>query len=255
MKEPPRAGRTLLAIPNYNEAATLPRVLDAMRPSGLDALVVDDGSRDDSVDVARAAGAFVLEHGRNQGYGQSLIDAFAWAAERGYEWVITLDADGQHAPENLPAFLDAIATDQYDLVSGSRYLAESVEQSHAPAERRQVNRRVTALLNRVLGLDLTDSFCGYKAHRVGPTLDLALSEAGYAFPLQLWPRVAVQKLRLTEVPVHRIYIDYTRSFGADLDDARRRFAHYVSVLNAELRRAGRPAVDAAWDDSDELAAA
>ena len=110
---------------------------------------------------------------------------------------------------------------------------------------RLVNLILTATVNDLFGWRLTDTFCGFKAHRVGPTCALDLDEAGYAFPMQLWPRAYADGLRIREVPVRRIYNDADRSFGhtadgADLDDARVRLRHYLSVLRDELCRLDLP---------------
>ena len=236
--------KLLIAIPTYNEAKNVDAVIDSIKPFASEILIVDDGSSDGTADVvARRDDVRVLRHDPNQGYGRSLIDAFKYADEHGFDWVITMDADGQHEAESIPDFVKAIESNEWDLVSGSRYLDVKSSDDLPPPERRNVNLRVTNILNGLLGLDLTDSFCGFKAHRVSSMLALHLDESGYAFPLQLWPRVWGAKLRLKEIAVRRIYNDPNRSFGADLDDADRRFKHYMDVLNRELVRLGKPPVE------------
>lgn len=235
--------KLLIAVPTYNEARHVDRVIDSIKPFASDVLIVDDGSSDGTAEVlARRDDVRVLRHDPNQGYGRSLIDAFAYADANGFDWVITMDADGQHEAASIPDFMKAIETDQFDLISGSRYLDVRSNDDLPPPERRNVNLRITNILNGMLGLDLTDSFCGFKAHRVSSMVAMDLDESGYAFPLQLWPRVWAAKLRLKEIPVGRIYNDPNRSFGSDLDDAERRFKHYVDVLNRELVRLGKPEV-------------
>ncbi|MAY74288.1 MAG: dolichyl-phosphate mannose synthase [Phycisphaerae bacterium] len=244
----------LVAVPIHNEAATICRVIPRIRDFATDVLIVDDGSTDrtpELVDQLRSDLAGVIHHPTNLGYGQSLIDAFRWAASdeapRRYQWVITMDCDEQHEPESLPAFFDAIrhadeASPAIDLISGSRYMHDDqlAEGSFMPPpERRRVNRALTAEINDRLGLGITDAFCGFKAHRLGPTLDLGLTETGYAFPMQLWARIAAKALRVTELPVSLIYNDPNRSFGGDLDDAERRLRHYREILNAEIENAAQ----------------
>lgn len=237
----------LIAIPTYNEVRHVDAVIDRVRAVHPHILMVDDASRDGTADVLarrQAAGDVrVLTHDPNQGYGQSLIDAFGYAAGNGFEWVITMDADGQHEAESIPDFVAEIQTDEWDLISGSRYLAAKTNDDLPPPERRNVNHRITTILNNTFGMELTDSFCGFKAHRVSSMLKLNLTEAGYAFPLQLWPRVWGQKLRMKEIAVRRIYNDPNRSFGADLDDADRRFRHYMDVLNRELVLLNQPPIE------------
>jgi len=101
-----------------------------------------------------------------------------------------------------------------------------------------INMTITSVVNDLFDWKLTDSFCGFKAHRVSAMAKLRLDEAGYAFPLQLWPRVYDAGLRVTELPVKRIYNDPNRTFGGTLDDAHIRLRHYLGVLKAELQRIG-----------------
>lgn len=233
----------LIAIPTYNEGRGVEAVIDRVKPYCPNILIVDDGSSDSTPQILEARSDIrVLRHEPNQGYGQSLIDAFAYADREGFDWVITMDADGQHEAESIPDFVTEIGTGEWDMISGSRYLAALSNDDLPPIERRNINHRVTTILNNEFGMELTDSFCGFKAHRTASMMKLDLSEKGYAFPLQLWPRVSEQGVRMKEIAVRRIYNDPNRSFGANLDDAERRFAHYMSVLNAELTRMGREPV-------------
>lgn len=230
--------RFLVTIPVFNEQQYVQRVLAAVRKYADDILVVDDGSRDATAEVLRREpGIFTITHRENRGYGQSLIDAFAFAGARGYDWVITLDCDEQHEPARIPDFVAQARRDGADVLSGSRYLQPHPDDDPAPAERRQINRIITCILWQTLGLRLTDSFCGFKAHRVAAMRRLALDEPGYAFPLQFWPQCVRAGLRIRELPVPRIYRDTSREFGGTLDDPAARLQHYLAVFVRELQRA------------------
>ena len=229
--------RLLIAIPVHNEQKYVDRVLDKILRFHDDVLVVDDGSTDQTPQIlARRQDVETIVHPVNRGYGQSLIDAFAWADERGYDWVITMDCDEQHEPEKIPAFQAAIDTDRWDIISGSRYLAPRRDDDLPPGDRRSINATITELLNNLFDLKITDAFCGYKAHRVSAMRRLRLTEPGYAFPLQLWPQIWSAGLRLTELPVRLIYNDPNRHFGGSLDDAGNRLKHYLDVLRQEMAR-------------------
>lgn len=231
--------RLLIAIPVHNEEKYVHGVIDKIRRYHDDILVVDDGSTDRTGQIlASRNDVKVLRHSVNRGYGQSLIDAFAYADEHGYDWVITMDCDEQHEPEKIPDFLAAIATDKWDIISGSRYLAPRGDDDLPPGDRRSINATITKMLNDLFDFGITDAFCGYKAHRVSAMRRLRLTEPGYAFPLQLWPQVWAAGSRLTELPVRLIYNDPTRHFGGNLDDAGNRLRHYLGVLKAELGRLG-----------------
>ena len=91
-------------------------------------------------------------------------------------------------------------------------------------------------MNRRLGLQLTDAFCGFKAYRVSALVRIELTEPGYAMPLELWARAAQLGLRIVELPVPLIYLDEKRSFGGALDDAETRLAAYRRVLDHALDR-------------------
>jgi glycosyltransferase involved in cell wall biosynthesis len=226
--------RTLIAIPVHNEAAHVDHVLAAVRPFGLDVLLVDDGSTDDTPRLIARQPVHCIRHPVNQGYGQSLRDAFAFAAAHRYDWVITMDCDEQHEPRFIPDFLRAIRDDHADIVSGSRYLSR--EGDAAPPDRRRINRTITAELNEALGWSLTDSFCGFKAHRTESMSRLRLDVTGYDFPLQFWVQAAALGLRVREIPVSRVYVDLNRTFGNGLDDPSHRLATYRATLARELAR-------------------
>jgi dolichol-phosphate mannosyltransferase len=229
--------RFLVAIPAYNEERYLPGVLAAVRRHASDILVIDDGSTDTTPALLRREpGVHVITHRENRGYGLSLIDAFQFADRRGYDWVITLDCDEQHEPAHIPDFLDAVARDDADVISGSRYLRSFPDDDRPPPERRHINQLVNDMLGQVLGLPLTDSFCGFKAYRIAAMRRLALDEPGYAFPLQFWVQCVRAGLRIRELPVRRIYRDKSRTFGGTLDDPAARLVHYLAVFVRELQR-------------------
>ncbi|MFQ5491153.1 MAG: glycosyltransferase family 2 protein [Phycisphaerae bacterium] len=229
--------RFLLAIPVYNEAPYVRSVLAEVRRYVRDILVVDDGSTDATPAVlAGHSGLEVIRHAANQGYGQSLSDAFAYAISAGYDWLITLDCDEQHEPSFIPAFMRAARADEADIISGSRYLEALDGNSSPPEDRRRINAAMTQLLNQRLGLGITDAFCGFKAYRVTALTKLSITEAGYAMPLQMWVQIQRAGLRIQELPVKLIYTDATRLFGGPLDDPETRYQHYLQVLEAELAR-------------------
>lgn len=225
----------LVAIPVFNERKYVAAVLKKVKRYASDILFVDDGSTDGTAEwLAAQPGIRLIRHGVNQGYGQSLIDAFNYADSHRFDWVITMDCDEQHEPEMIPSFLREIQTDQWDIISGSRYMQDFEQDDSAPGDRMLINRQITAMINSLFGWNLTDSFCGFKAHRTSATKALNLTEAGYAFPMQLWPRVYSTHLRLKEIPVRRIYKDASRTFGGQLDDPSSRLKHYLDVFHREL---------------------
>jgi dolichol-phosphate mannosyltransferase len=228
--------RLLIAIPVFNEQKHVVDVLSAVGKFHREILIVDDGSTDGTGELLNKFAArgeiHRIQHAGNLGYGQSLIDAFAYAAAHRFDWVITMDCDEQHEPAMIPAFIREIEKDDADIISGSRYLVAGHNGDVAPPDRRRINMQLTAIINEQFGLRLTDAFCGFKAHRVSAMRKLQLTEAGYAFPMQLWPRAAAAGLRVREIPVRLIYNDPNRYFGGTLDDPENRLRHYLNVLRA-----------------------
>lgn len=227
--------RNLVAIPAYNEGRHLAGVIGQVVAHPVDVLVVDDGSNDGTDELLRHdSSVSVIRHERNRGYGAALRAAFQFGCEKGYSSVITMDADGQHEARCIPTFLDA--AEQFDIVSGSRYLQDFSENTPAPLERRRINLLVTDNLRLSLGLNLTDAFCGFKAYRTTALSRLEIVEDGYGMPLELWIQAACLGLRIHEIAVPRIYLDPNRSFGERLDDADVRLAYYQQVIDRTMQR-------------------
>ncbi len=237
--------RVLIVIPLFNEEATVAQVLAEVRrvvPQA-EILVLNDGSTDRSAAILEAAQARdprvqVITHPENRGYGQVLIDGFAYAEEQRYDVVVTIDCDAQHEPRQIPDFLAAL--DQADIVSGSRYLDPLAGGDPAPPDRRAINQEIAARLRELTGYPLTDAWCGFKAYRGEALRRFHLTEPGYGMPLQVWIQAARHGLRVKELPVPRIYKNPARRFWGGLDDAATRRAYYRDVLEAELRRGGLP---------------
>lgn len=231
--------RILLAIPVFNEQEYIHAVLDQVAQYIDDILVIDDGSTDRSrMLLAERSNISVISHPRNQGYGKTIIDAFSYARCSRYDWVITMDCDLQHEPARIPDFIAAIVKDNTDIISGSRYLPESLKTGRPPTDRQNINENITALVNDKFGLGITDAFCGFKAHRVEAVSRMNLKEVGYGVPLEFWVQVAANHLRVREIPVSLIYNDPNRHFGGELDDPETRLMHYQMIFDESLEAAG-----------------
>lgn len=227
--------RTLTAIPVYNEARHVERVLRQVRRYSPEILVVDDGSTDGTAELlARERNVTIITHRQNQGYGAALISAFGYACDHNYDVLVSMDCDGQHEPGRIAVLLEAIH--DADIVSGSRYLRDFRQDTLPPRDRMQINRQITQELNDSFGLNLTDAFCGFKAYRVRALRQLDITEPGWGMPLQLWVQAARLGLRIKEVGVPRVYLDPNRAFGGVLDDAAERLTYYRGVIAAEAAR-------------------
>ncbi len=224
-------------MPMYNEEQTLEGVLRAVRRYApeADILVVDDGSTDRSSEIlARFPEVRVIRHPENRGYGASLITGFRYALEHGYDVVVTMDCDEQHEPYLIPDLLEAL--EGADIVSGSRYLPGSSRGQDPPPDRLRINREITAEVNRLTGLGITDAFCGFKAYRAEALRRLELDEPSYGMPLQVWVQAAALGLRVREIPIGRIYKNPARRFWGGLEDPEVRLRYYREVLHRAAKR-------------------
>lgn len=227
--------RWLAALPVFNEVNYVSEVLDEVSRYAEHVLVVDDGSTDGTSEVlGKRRDVQVIRHDVNRGYGAALKTAFRYVSEEGYAGLVTLDCDGQHQPKRIPRFIRA--AESSDIVSGSRYLKQYEGDSQPPAERLFINRRITGEINRRLGFQLTDAFCGFKAYRTSSVEQLDIKDDGYAMPLELWVQAAAAELCVIEIPVPLIYLDLGRSFGGSLDHAETRLTYYNQVLDQAVAR-------------------
>jgi dolichol-phosphate mannosyltransferase len=200
--------RTLVVVPTYDERGSLPRMLAGLAalPVAVDVLVVDDGSPDGTGDVADAIAAddpsvHVLHRPRKAGLGPAYRAGLAWGLERGYDRLVSMDADGSHDPAALPRLL--AAADGADLVIGSRYVAGG-RVERWPLPRRALSAGGNLYARAVTGLPVRDGTSGYRVTRreVLETIDVAgLVSDGYAFQLEVAWRAWRAGFHLVEVPI------------------------------------------------------
>ena len=220
----------LAALPVYNEAGYVDNVLNQVTKYADNVLVVNDGSTDGTAErLADWPSVNVVNHDVNRGYGAALKSAFQYAIDHHYEYLITLDCDGQHQPQRLPRFV--AACQNADIVSGSRYLKTYPGDSEPPAQRLFINKQITRQINQRFGMNLTDTFCGFKAYRVEALKLFDIKDDGYAMPLELWVQAAMHRMRVIEIPVPLIYLDLNRSFGGALDEAEKRLKYYNECID------------------------
>lgn len=190
--------RVLALIPAYNEA---PRVAAVVRGAlqHLPVLVVDDGSRDETAAEAERAGGEVLRQIPNQGKGVALRTGFRAALDMGYDYVLTLDADGQHDPAEIPAFLQTI-TSAPDLVIGARNFDQM------PLVRRIGNTIGRGLFSWAMGAHIEDNQSGYRliSRRLMQSV-LTSREQGFEFEVEMIMVCVRSKFKLAWVPIQTIY--------------------------------------------------
>jgi glycosyltransferase involved in cell wall biosynthesis len=156
--------KTLAIIPCFNEQESLPRLLDEVRTAGLEAVVVNDASTDDTEAVAVAQGVPVLSLPVNLGIGGAVQTGFLYALRHGYDIAVQLDGDGQHDPAQLDAVLGPIRSGEADCVIGSRYLPAAPDLGYrTPVVRRLGMHFSSWILRQAAGLQIYDTTSGYRA--------------------------------------------------------------------------------------------
>ncbi len=191
--------RILALIPAYNEEEHIAAVVSGAL-THLAVLVIDDGSTDGTPARARAAGAEVLSQQPNQGKGAALLAGFDYALARGFDAALTLDADGQHDPAEIPDFLRKYAESHADLIIGNR------DFSRMPPVRRASNTLGTWLLSWALGQPVADNQSGYRL--ISRRLMEALrqpEERGFEFEVEMLVVCLAGGYRLEWIPIRTIY--------------------------------------------------
>ena len=187
-------------IPCFNEGATIAALVVAVREHCAAAMVVDDGSTDDTSISAREAGAVVVRHEHNRGKGAALRTGLSRAYQLGFEWAFTLDGDGQHAPDDLPAFRRRAEQTGALLVVGNRlHNARAI-----PWLRRQVNRWMSRQLSRRAGRDLPDTQCGFRLIHLGAWAALPLETEHFEVESETLMAFLAARHRVAFVPIRVI---------------------------------------------------
>ncbi len=195
--------KILVAIPAYNAEKSLPRLVAQLKeiPQVSSVLVVDDGSRDDTAEVARKSGATVISFETNFGKGASLKTAFRYAIVKGYDYVITMDADLQHEISTVPAMIEATVKEGADLVIGSRR-----KDSEAMPRDRLLSNRLSSIVTSLLCNRLVeDSQCGFRVLKVKALENLKLDCDKFDLETEVLLKASRYGFKITSHPIPSIY--------------------------------------------------
>ena len=193
----------LVVMPAFNEAARIGDVVRAVRRVA-PVVVIDDGSVDGTGQQAEAAGTMVLRQPSNQGKGCALERGCSYAREQGYAVVITMDADGQHDPADLDAFLQMHAARPEAMLIGDR---THTWRREMPWVRRWTNRGMSWLLSRRIGYKIPDTQCGYRLYPVDALSVCVNLAPGFAAESEILIRLARAGIPILSVPIRTIYGD------------------------------------------------
>ncbi len=201
--------RLVVIIPAYNEEKNISQVISGVKKYTDNIIVIDDGSKDKTYQIALKNGAKVYRHLINRGLGGALGTGIKAALLEGADIIVTLDADGQHDPEEIPKLLKPIISREADIVIGSRFLRNQ----KMPIFRKAGNyffNLTTFFLFRIWS---TDSQSGMRAFNKKVAENLNIFTSGMEVSSEIMKEIKFYKLRLKEVPIKAIYTPYSLSKG------------------------------------------
>ena len=207
--------KIVAAIPCYNEARFIGEVVAKTKKYVDKVIVVDDGSRDGTEKIAESAGALIVNHRENKGYGEAIKSCFRAAKADGADILVTLDGDGQHDPEEIPRLLEPILCGEADLVIGSRFLKPTQEtqktgltancQLAMPRYRRFGISVITWLFNLGSSFKVSDAQSGFRAYGRKALEILSPGERGMGVSVEVLAKVGEKGLKVKEVPISCSY--------------------------------------------------
>lgn len=202
----------IIVIPAFNEARTIAEVVRGASKFADRVIVVDDGSRDETGNLAKEAGALVVRHAVNRGVGAAIGTGIEAAVRLGADAVVTMDADGQHRPEDAGRVFDRLAKGDVEFVMGSR-LKKGDEPGNMPLHRVLLNTVGNVLTFLLFGVWVTDSQCGLRglSHKAARTIELRTS--GMESISEFIKEMKDKRWRHDEVAIKAIYTDYSMSKG------------------------------------------
>ncbi len=188
-------------IPAFNAENFLGKVIDRTGEYVQRVIVVNDGSTDHTEQVARSRTVELISIPSNRGKGYALRLGFSYALNKGYSAILTLDADGQHDPEDIPKFLQAHERDSEAILIGSRM----AQAACFPRQRYYSNRVAAFFISRALGQVLDDTQCGFRLYPAKAIGSLRLTTSHYQTETEILLRAVRQGISLKSVPVKNIY--------------------------------------------------
>lgn len=204
--------KVLIIIPAYNEARIIASVIKAVKQAQPSAsiLVIDDGSDDLTSEEAKATGALVIRHMLNRGLGGAIGTGLAFAKKYHFDIAVTIDADGQHDPQDIAKAIEPVCNHQADVVIGSRLLAFRYAM---PIDRRLINRIANAVTFILFGVRTTDSQSGFRVFGSKAIQSLSLRTDRMEVSSEIFTEIKRLHLKVVEVPITVRYTQYSLSKG------------------------------------------
>jgi glycosyltransferase involved in cell wall biosynthesis len=195
--------RTCALIPAFNEAPYIANVVEGTRPHVTEVVVIDDGSRDGTAEIARSAGAICLQLPRNCGKASALRAGIAFAREHNFTHVITLDGDGQHLSDDIPVMFRVAEETGADLVIGARRFDRAL----MPRSRYFSNIIGSRLASALVGHEIRDSQSGFRLFRLDKLEGAKLRSRCYELEMEILIKMARSGCTIAHAPVRMVYND------------------------------------------------
>jgi len=222
--------RACVIIPTYNESKTIAGLIRQVQSSGLEVIVIDDGSTDNTADIAEAAQALLLRNVKNLGKGASLVKGYDFSLARGFDAVISMDGDGQHSCDDLAAFMRKAESSGCAIVVGNRM--SSTKQM--PALRVATNRFMSWLISLVTGQHIPDTQCGFRLVKKELLEKLNLSTSKYETESEILIQASRLGFKIESVPVRTIYSGQKSRIDPFVDTLR--FLRFIILESFRGRR-------------------
>ena len=190
-----------IVIPTYNEANTIADLVRNIRQQGLDVLVIDDGSCDDTSKIAQDNGAAVLRNVNNEGKGASLIKGFRYALTKDFDAVITMDGDGQHLPEEIPYFIRLATYSDSGIFIGNRMS----KRRNMPFVRVLTNKFMSWLISYAAKQNIPDTQCGFRLIKKYVLEKIKLQTSKYETESEIIIRASRLGFKIESVPIKSVY--------------------------------------------------
>ncbi|MDD5291131.1 MAG: glycosyltransferase family 2 protein [Patescibacteria group bacterium] len=206
--------KTFCVIPAYNEAETIAKIIGEVKPLVDEIVVVDDGSSDQTKELAKAGGVKVLSHFINRGQGAALETGNQYALKAGADIIVHFDADGQFLPKEIKDIISPILKKEADIVFGSRFLGKK---SNLPPFKKYAIIPLAHLVNKIFtGSDLTDPQNGFRALSKKAAEKIKIEQDGMAHNTEIISKAFASGLRIKEIPVTVIYHNFGQRFSGGL---------------------------------------
>lgn len=201
---------TWVIIPMFNEGAVIHRVAREVLMAFPNLVVVDDGSTDDALEQSARAGATVLRHPINLGQGAALQTGIKYALQRGADYIVTFDADGQHQVKDAVAMLDMLQKENFDVVLGSRFIGTTIGMSFG---RRLLLKAAIIYTKITTGLNLTDAHNGLRVFSRTAAMNINIRQNRMAHASEILEQISAKKMRYVEYGNTIRYTDYSKLKG------------------------------------------